>query len=103
MTRSSANSFIDQDKDELYEVKSESQEPQGLDVPCCFLDQTIRFVTRIVQVCPIELVFNLGEVGICERNGCRSENAIISTSIRAQRIDHKINRKLKHVSAIPDI
>jgi hypothetical protein len=37
-----------------------------LGVPHCFLNATIRFIIQFVQVRPRELVFDLGEVDICE-------------------------------------
>jgi hypothetical protein len=66
MTRGEVNWFIDDGKDELSEVKSDSQETHRLDVPRCFLDETIWFITQIVQACSIELVFDPREVGRCE-------------------------------------
>jgi hypothetical protein len=81
-------------------VKSDSQETHRLDVPHCFLDETIGFITQIVQVRPIQLVFNPREVGRCEWDDRQSENVMIAIGMKKQKIDHKVTRKLKHVSAI---
>jgi hypothetical protein len=80
------NPFIDHCKDELHEVKSDSQETQLFEVPRCFLGETNGFVTQFVQV-----------HGICEWDDRQSENLIIAMEMMEQMINHKINRKLKHV------
>jgi hypothetical protein len=60
-------------------VKSDSQETHHLDVRRCFLNETIKFITLIVQLHPIELAFNLDEVGCCELDDHQAENILIAT------------------------
>jgi hypothetical protein len=98
--RGKVNLFSDHGTDKLPEVKSDSQGTQRLDIPRGFLDETIRLLAQIVQVGLIELVFHLGEVGICEWDESQSENVTIVTSMAEQTIHHKMNMKLNHASAI---
>jgi hypothetical protein len=46
--------------------KGAPQEAQRLEVPRCFLDETVRCITQFVHGLPTELVFNLDEVGISD-------------------------------------
>jgi hypothetical protein len=80
-TQGRVNLFHDHAKDELFEALT-----QRLGVSRCFFDEMIRWVTQFVQVRPIEL----RELGDCDLND-------------DPMIEHKINSKLKHVSAIAHI
>jgi hypothetical protein len=65
-TRGWVNSFISRHIDEICQMKSSPQEAEHLEVPRCFLDQTLLRISEFVQSRPAELVFNLDEVGISE-------------------------------------
>jgi hypothetical protein len=47
-------------------MKSSPQEAKRLEVPRCFLDQMLLCISGLVQGRPVELFFNLDEVGISE-------------------------------------
>jgi hypothetical protein len=100
VTRGWVNSFIGRHLDRLCKVKSTPQESSRLEVPRCFLDQTIQCLTELVQGCRVELVFNLDEVGISDWEDRQSKKVIVPVSARERAIHHKINRRLKHVSII---
>jgi hypothetical protein len=100
VTRGWVNSFIGRHLDRLRKVKSCPQESQRLEVPRCFLEETIRCLGEFVQGRPAELVFNLDEVGISDWEDRQTKKVIVPLSAREQTIHHKINRGLKHVSII---
>jgi hypothetical protein len=81
-------------------MKSVPQETPRLEVPRCFLDETIHCITQFVQGRPLELVFNLDEIGISEWEDRKPKKVIVPLSARGQTIHHKTNRALKHVSLI---
>jgi hypothetical protein len=66
-TRGWVNSFIGRHIDEICQMNSSPQEAERLEVPRCFLDQTLLCISEFVQGRPAELVFNLAEVGISEQ------------------------------------
>jgi hypothetical protein len=76
---------------------------QRLEVPRCFLEETVRCIAQHVQGRPTELAFNYDEVGISEREDrkVKKKNVIVPRSSRGETIHHKINRRLKHLSVIP--
>jgi hypothetical protein len=49
---------------------------------------------------PTELVFNLDEVGISEWEDRKTKSIVIPKSMSEQTIHYRINRNVKHVSAI---
>jgi hypothetical protein len=99
-SRGWVNSFIGRHLDRLCKAKSVPQETQRLEVPRCFLDESIQCIAQFVHGRPAELVFNLDEVGISEWEDRKTKRVIIPVSARDQTIHHKINRALKHVSVI---
>jgi hypothetical protein len=92
VTRGWGNSFIGRNLDRLCKVTSSPQESQRLEVPHCFLEETIRCLGEFVQGRPAELVFNLDEVGISNWEDRHTKNVIVPLSAREQTIHHKINR-----------
>jgi hypothetical protein len=72
-------------------VKSSPQESQRLEVPRCFLEETIWCLGEFVQSRPMELVFNLDEVEISDWEDRQTKTVIVSLSAREQTIHHKIN------------
>jgi hypothetical protein len=96
------NSFLGRHADRLCKAKIGPQEAQLLEIPRCFLEETVRRIAQHVQGRPTELVFNLDEVGISEWEvrKVKKMNVIVPRSSRGQTIHHKINRRLKHLSVI---
>jgi hypothetical protein len=86
-------------------VQNESvpEEMQRLEVPCRFLDEAVRCISEFANGLPTDLIFNLDEVGISEREDRTSTSVIVSKSMSAQKIHHKINRNLKRVPVIARI
>jgi hypothetical protein len=58
--------FIGRHIEEICQMKSFPQEAERLEVPRCFLDQTLFCISEFVQGRPAELVFNLDEIEISE-------------------------------------
>jgi hypothetical protein len=100
VTRDWINSFLGRHLDELCLVKSAPQETELLEVPRCFLEETIRCLHESVQGRPTELVFNLDEVGISDWEDRKSKKVIVPQSMRVPTIHHRVNRAPKHVSVI---
>jgi hypothetical protein len=100
VTRGWVNSFIEGHLDRLCKVTSSPRDSQRLEVPRCFLEETILYLGEFVQGRPAELVFNLDEVGISDWEDRQTKKVIAPLYAREQTIHHKINRRLKHVSII---
>jgi hypothetical protein len=94
------NSFYGHHTDEICKAKSSPQEFTGLEIPRCFLDQTVVCIAHFVHGRPTELVFNLDEVGISEWEDRKTKTVVIPKSMSEQTIHHKINRNVKNVSVI---
>jgi hypothetical protein len=99
-TRRWVNSFLSRHLDELGKTKSGPQEAQSLEVPRCFLDETVRYINEFVNGLPSGLIFDLDEVSILEWEDRTLKRVIVSKSMSAQKIHHKISRNLKHASVI---
>jgi hypothetical protein len=94
------NSFLRRHLEDLCRVNSVSQETQRLEVPRCFLEETIRCLHEYVKGLCTELVLNLDEVGISDWEDRKSKKVIVPQSMSGQTIHHKVNCALKHVSVI---
>jgi hypothetical protein len=83
-------------------IQSETVTARGrsLDVPRCFLDQTLIDITQFVHGRPTEVVFNLDEVHISEWEDQKTKTVIVPKSMSEQMMQDKVNRNLKHVSVI---
>jgi hypothetical protein len=79
-TRRWVNSFMVRHIDEFCTVKRSPQEAEPLEIPRCFLDQTLIFITQFVQGCPTELVFDPDEVGISEWEDRETKTSIVPKS-----------------------
>jgi hypothetical protein len=86
--------------DKLWKTKSAPQEAQRLEVPHRLLNEAVRCISEFVNGLPTEVIVNLHEVGISEWEDRTSKSVIVPKSMSAQKIHHKINRNLKHVSRI---
>jgi hypothetical protein len=84
-TRGWVNSFIGRHIGDLCFAKGSLQESQRLEIPRCFLDQTLEWISQFVQGRPIELVSNLDEVGISEWEDRKPKKVIVPISMRANR------------------
>jgi hypothetical protein len=91
VTRGWVNSFIGSHLDRLCKVKNTPQESARLEVPRCFLDQTIQCLIEFVHGCRAELAFNLDEVGISDWEDRKSKKVIVPVSARERAIHHRIN------------
>jgi hypothetical protein len=89
VTRGWVNSFICLDAEALCKVKSSPQEADRLEIPHCFVDETLSCLATFVQGRPTELVFNLDEVGISDwedrkiSSGCEGQSNNLGTSCDA--------------------
>jgi hypothetical protein len=94
------NSFILRHQDDLSETKSTSQEDTRLEVPCAFLDETIRCLREHVHGMKGELVFNLNEVDMSEWENRKPKKVIVPKMIAGETIHHCVSRAVKHISII---
>jgi hypothetical protein len=74
--------------DKLCKIPSVPQEAQRLEVPRCFLDETVRCITHFVDGLPTELVFKLNEVRISDWEDRTSKFVIVPKSLSSQTIHH---------------
>jgi hypothetical protein len=81
-------------------VKHAPQEAERLEIPRCFLDQTLICITEFIYGRPAELVCHLDEVGIAEWEDRKTKTVLVPKSMNEQTMHHKVNRNLKHVSVI---
>jgi hypothetical protein len=94
------NSFIRRHIGELCVAKSSPQEAQRLEIPRCFLEQTLAYIAQFVHGRPTELVFNLDQVGISEWEDRKPQKVLVAKSMSDQTVHHKVNRNLRHVLVI---
>jgi hypothetical protein len=87
ITRGWVNSSLGRHWDGSYLVKSISQETKRLEVPRCFLEETIRYLHEYIQDRPTEIVFNIDEVGIVDWEDQKSKKVILPSSMRGQKRD----------------
>jgi hypothetical protein len=80
--------------DELCKTKSTPQEAQRVEVPRCFLNETVQYINEFVNGLPTKLIFNLDEVGISEWEDRISKSVIVPKSMTTQKIHRKINPDL---------
>jgi hypothetical protein len=67
-------------------------------VPRVFLEAVIEGIgTHVCSACA-ELVFNLDEIGVTEREDPIERKVVIPSGMREQKIFHGIHRRLKHIS-----
>jgi hypothetical protein len=100
VSRAWVNAFVGRHLERLWKAKSITQGAQRLEIPRCFLGETIQCIAQFVQARPAELVFNLDEVGISELEDRRTRKLIVPVSALDRAIHQKIHRALKHLSDI---
>jgi hypothetical protein len=66
-------------------VKSVPQETKRLEIPCCFLEETIRYLHEYIQGRPTEIVSNFDEVGIAYGEDQKSKKVILPSSMRGEK------------------
>jgi chromatin remodeling complex protein RSC6 len=74
------DSFISRDETESTDARSAPQEESHLHVPRRFLEETIRTIRDAVQGRPVDVVFNLDEVGISAWGKRKAKKAEDSSS-----------------------
>jgi hypothetical protein len=99
-SRGWVESFITRQNGELTEKKSSPQEEPRLQVPQVFLEETIRTMHETLQGCPLDLVFNLDEVGMSGWEDRKPRKVVIRITVGAHNIHYRISRNLKHISIV---
>jgi hypothetical protein len=99
-TRRWANSFLGRDADILWKAKSGPQETQRLEIPRCFLEETVWLIAQHVHGRRTELILHLDEVGISEWEDRKVKNVIVPRRSGGQTMNHTVNRRLKRLSVI---
>jgi hypothetical protein len=92
------NSFILQLSDEVIQPTRGPREEQRSQVPGAFPERIIQDLHEYVQGCVAELVFNLDEIGISDREFCKTDKVIVPATVLGETIHHDVSRNVKHVS-----
>jgi hypothetical protein len=94
------DSFISRHSAKLTEKKSSPQEGPRLRVPGIFFEETIHSMHETFQGCPADLVFNLDDVRISDREDRKPKRVVLPISVSAHNIHHRIYRNAKHISIV---
>jgi hypothetical protein len=86
VSRGRVDSFIIRHSAELTEQKSSPQEEPRFQVPRIFLEKTIRRIHETLQGCPLDLVFNLDEVGLSDWEDRKPKKGIVPITVAAHDI-----------------
>jgi hypothetical protein len=100
VSRGWVDSFILRHSAELTEKKSSTQEEPRLQVPRIFLEKTIRSMHETLEGCPVDLVFDLDEVGISDWEDRKPKKVVVPIALAAHNIHHRISRNVKHISIV---
>jgi hypothetical protein len=100
VSRGWVDSFILLHSAELTEKKHSPQEEPHLQVPRMFLEETIGNMHEALQGCPADLVFNLRQVGISDWKDPKPKKVVVSITVAARNIQHRISRNVKHISIV---
>jgi hypothetical protein len=79
---------------------SSPQEDLSLRVPREFLNFTIEQIKAHCHGLPVDLFFNLDEVGISDWEDRKPKTVVISISMKDEKIHRGMDRSLQHVSVI---
>jgi hypothetical protein len=94
------DSFLTRHAEQLFETKSIPQENPRFEVPRVFPQTGLdRFRDHVHQACA-ELVFNLDESGIREREDRCMRRLIVPSAMKGQTVFHGVHRNLKHISVV---
>jgi hypothetical protein len=77
ITRGWGNSLVLRHLDEIIQTTRSPQEEQRLHGPRVLLERTVYNLNEYVQGCPVELVFNLDEVGISEWEDRKARKVVL--------------------------
>ena len=94
------NCFLCRNKDKLQKCKSYPQEDLRMTIPREYLEKHIQNLKDYVQGICSELLFNLDEVGLSEYEDRKIKNVIAPSSANKNRVQHKISRKLQHMTML---
>jgi hypothetical protein len=97
------DSFILRYSAELTEKKRSPQEEPRLQVPQIFLEETIISMHETLQSYPVDLLFNLDEIGISDWEDRKPKKVVVPIIVAAHNIHHQISRNVKHISIITSI
>ena len=98
VTEGWVDSFLIHHTTQLFETTSLPQENSRREIPRSFLDMMVEYLRQHVQDCCADLVFNLDEVEISEREDRIARKVIVWTSMSGQTIHHGVHRNLMHMS-----
>jgi hypothetical protein len=82
------------------ERKSSPQEEPRLPVPRILLEETIGSLHETLQGRRADLVFNLDEVGISDWEDRKPKKVVVTITVAAHNIHHRISRNVKHISIV---
>jgi hypothetical protein len=94
------NTFIGRHSGALCKMKNSPQEAEGLEIPRCFLDETVSCLTKFVQARPTELTFNLVPVPISDWEHGQTKAVLVPAAMTEHAAHYKVSRRLKHISVI---
>jgi hypothetical protein len=84
VSRGWVDSFILRHSEEFTEKKSSPQEEPPLQVPQIFLEEPIGSMHQTLQGCPVDLVFNLEEVGISDWEDRKPKKVVVPITMAAR-------------------
>jgi hypothetical protein len=100
VSRGWVDSFILRHSAALTEKKSSRQEEPRFQVSRIFLMETICTMHETLQGCPVDLVFNLDEVGISDWEDRKPKKVVVPITVAAHNIHHRISRNVKYISIV---
>jgi hypothetical protein len=103
ITQRRVDSFISRHSDHLCETRRIPQENPRLGVPRAIIDAAAQSFREHVHSPCTELIFNLDEIGISEREDRARQKVIVSDAMKNEAIYHGLQRNLKHISIVVSI
>jgi hypothetical protein len=71
--------FLDRRKTEVSGVTVAPQEKVRLEVMCCYLEEYLTLIKKIVPIVPTGLLFNLDETALSEWENRRTKSVLVQT------------------------
>jgi hypothetical protein len=88
--------FLDRHKSEVSGITVVPQEKVRLEVPCCYLEEYMTLIKKIVPIVPTELLFNLDETGLSEWKNRRSKPILVLTQEQESALHYPVDRSVRH-------
>jgi hypothetical protein len=87
--------FLDRHKSEVSGVTVALQEKVRLEVPRYYLEEYLTLIKKIGPTVPAELLFNLDETGLSERENRRSKPVLVPTQEQESTLHYVVDRSVR--------